>query len=338
MAADYDNLDLVDRMILHALYVDGRAPFSRVAEVIGTSEQTVARRYRRLRDAGVARVVAQLAGDWLERSDWLLRLRVLSDGARVAAALAARPDTAWVELASLGTEVFCVIRAQSDPDAAHLALDQLPTREEIVGVETYRALHLFIDGSKPPTSLGDALSPEQVHQLHPNRPQGSNGRSPIELRDGDWPLVQALVEDGRATYRELAERTNWHESTVRGRIEELVRDGILYFDLDLDIDTLGLTTRAVLWLSVEPAKLAAVGEALAQHPEVPIVVATTGATNLLASVVCENDRALYQYLTGSVAKLRGVSNIETVPVIQSVKRHVTVQHSTTSRLPAIRSS
>jgi DNA-binding Lrp family transcriptional regulator len=41
-------LDDLDRALIHALHIDGRAPFSRIAAVLGVSAQTVARRYRRV--------------------------------------------------------------------------------------------------------------------------------------------------------------------------------------------------------------------------------------------------------------------------------------------------
>ena len=50
-------LDALDRQITHALQCDPRVPFRRVAEVIGVSEQTVARRYRGLVRSGAVRVV-----------------------------------------------------------------------------------------------------------------------------------------------------------------------------------------------------------------------------------------------------------------------------------------
>jgi DNA-binding Lrp family transcriptional regulator len=46
-----------EHQLLHALLLDGRAPFSLLADAIGTSEQTVARRYRRLHEAGAVRVL-----------------------------------------------------------------------------------------------------------------------------------------------------------------------------------------------------------------------------------------------------------------------------------------
>lgn len=50
-------MDRLDRQILQALQLEGRAPFSRLAAVLGVSEQTIARRYRRLHTQGVVRVL-----------------------------------------------------------------------------------------------------------------------------------------------------------------------------------------------------------------------------------------------------------------------------------------
>lgn len=69
-----------------------------------------------------------------------------------------------------------------------------------------------------------------------------------------------------------------------------------------------------------PASVAEAGAALAGHPEIAFAAATTGPTNLYASVVCANQRELYQYLTTRVAALSAVSHIETAPVIKTVKR------------------
>ena len=60
--------------------VDGRVPFSHVVKVIRIPGQTVVCGCRYLREAGIAPVVGQLASDRLDRSDWLLRLRVRSGG------------------------------------------------------------------------------------------------------------------------------------------------------------------------------------------------------------------------------------------------------------------
>ena len=101
------NLDVLDRRIIHALYLDPRAPFSRLAEVLGSSEPTVSRRYRRLFDDRILRVVGQLDSQRFGQYDWAVRIRCAPGSApTVATKLAQRPETSWVQLTSGGTEIF----------------------------------------------------------------------------------------------------------------------------------------------------------------------------------------------------------------------------------------
>ncbi|MFI6296579.1 AsnC family protein [Nonomuraea sp. NPDC050790] len=90
--------DELDRRLIHALQLDARAPFSRIAEVLGASDQTVARRYRRLRSADLLRVVAVPPANLYGHGRWMLRLRCVPGAANaIASAPARRPDTAWVQ-------------------------------------------------------------------------------------------------------------------------------------------------------------------------------------------------------------------------------------------------
>lgn len=326
-------LDALDHRIIHALYLDGRVPFSRMAEVLGTSEQTIARRYRRMRDHHGIRVVGQLDSQRLGRSDWAVRIRCTPDAAiPVATALAKRPDTAWVQLTSGGTEIFCMVNAHDEEQRTALLLEQLPSSSRIVGLDAYCLLHVFTSEiSGPPGAEG--LQSEEVDRLvSPSRIRvPAVDRSDGGLSEDDWPLVRALEEDGRATHRELAARTHRHESTVRRRLDELILSGMLYFDLDVDSGLLGLRSRAILWLSVAPSALMAVGAALTDHREVPFAAATTGPTNLVAILACSDDVALFAFLTREIAGLDGVTHLETSPVIRSIKMHATRNQSAPSR-------
>jgi hypothetical protein len=103
-----DQLDEIDRGLVHALQVDGRAPFGVIAAALGVSDQTIARRYRRLRSQGVLRVVGLPDSLRLGRTDWFLRLRCVPDSALpIGRALARRDDISWVMLTSAGAEITC---------------------------------------------------------------------------------------------------------------------------------------------------------------------------------------------------------------------------------------
>jgi DNA-binding Lrp family transcriptional regulator len=323
------SLDPLDRQIIHALFIDGRAPFSRIATVVGVSEQTVARRYRRMHGDGILRVVGMTDSQRLGQSDWVVRLQCVPDAAAaVADALARRPDTSWVNLMSGGTEISCVVKPAGGGRRRDLLLRQLPASRRIVAVSAHSLLHMFRGGPSHWPGATEALTPGQAAALAPPVPPGS---SPASLSQGgtalgtaDETLMSELARDGRASYAELADVTHWHESTVRRRVEELRAAGVLYLDVDVDETAFGISTQASLWMSVTPARLAAVGAALAQHPETPFVAATTGSSNLTATVLCRDDQALYRYLTERIASLDGVTALEVVPTIRNVKRAATM--------------
>src|SRR5690242_6645963 len=110
-------LEDLDRQLIHALHIDGRAPFSRIGEVLGISPQTVARRYRRLRAEASLRVVGLADPVRIGLVQWMVRLTTTPRTALdLAHALARRADTSWVKLTSGGTEIFAIVHAPAGDD------------------------------------------------------------------------------------------------------------------------------------------------------------------------------------------------------------------------------
>lgn len=106
---------------------------------------------------------------------------------------------------------------------------------------------------------------------------------------------------------------------MRRRLHDLRAGGLLYLDVDVSPDAHDLPMRTMLYLTVLPADLEAAGQALAGHPEVPFAAATTGRTNVYATVASPDAAAFYRYLTTRIAALPGVAGVETAPVIRTVK-------------------
>ncbi|MFI9269564.1 Lrp/AsnC family transcriptional regulator [Kitasatospora sp. NPDC052896] len=309
-------LDLLDQRLVQALEVDGRAPFARLASVLGVSDQTVIRRYRRLRGDGLLRVVGLPVGPRVGLLESWLRVQCTPDAAvAVADALARRPDIAWVTLNSGGTEVNCVTRARSREDRDTLLLQKLPRTQRVTAVSAHSVLRVFSGG--PDHRGTHLLTAEQIAALAPVV-HPTTDRVPLDA--ADRALFAALTQDGRASYAELARATGLSESTVRRRAEQLRDCGALYYDVEIDNTLLGYQSAAVLWATVAPADLAAVGAALAEHPEVAYAAAVTGPASLVAVLVCSDNEALYEYLTGRLGALPAIQRVELTQVIRQVKR------------------
>jgi DNA-binding Lrp family transcriptional regulator len=309
--------DLLDTQLLHALQLDGRAPFSLIADVLGVSDQTIARRYNRLHEAGLLRVRGLSDPGHLRQTRWIVRVQCTPSAAGAAAdALARRADTSWISLTSGGTEIACSVRSGGREDN-RLLLQTLPRSRHVVAMSAHCVLHEFFGGASGLVNKSGTLSAQQIERLRAPAP------APVaesELQESDRALLAALSQDGRATFGELASATGLSQTTVRRRMAELRANGTLYFDVDFQQALLDLHVRAMLWLSVAPQRLAASGRALAEHPETAFVAATTGAANLYASVLCPDTDALYEYLTTRIASLPAVERVETVPILRTVKR------------------
>ncbi|SPL94666.1 Putative transcriptional regulatory protein [[Actinomadura] parvosata subsp. kistnae] len=311
--------DKLDRRLIHALQLDARAPFSRIAEVLGVSDQTVARRYRRLRTADLLRVVAVPPANFHGHGRWMLRLRCVPGAAdAIASALARRPDTAWVQLVSGGTEVQCVIRARAPGESEQLLLERLPRNGRVVDVTACSLLHTFY-GSPGRVRLLNALTPEEAGRLGPE-PDAVTGAGLSHCDADDLRLLSVLARDARTGLADLAAATGWSQSTVRRRMADLRADGALHFYAEFDPAYLGYRASTWLWASAPPAELAAAAEALASHPEIVFAAATTGPTNLVATAICTDAHDVYRYLTERVAALPSITHVETAPIMQTRKR------------------
>lgn len=311
-----DAYDDMDRKIIHALQLDGRAPFNRIADALGVSGQTVNRRYTRLRTTGALRIVGLAHPTAVGEEEWFLRIRCTPDTAdTLARALNRHHETTWVHLTSGGTEIVCVTR--TTPDTEPLLLRKLPQTRHVTAISAHCLLHTFYGEEHDAVDKIGPLSREQTQRLRPPPPEPCE---PPVLTVADRRLLASLGEDGRATYRDLAQATGWSQSTIQRRLTELRHTGLLYFDVAYDPHIFGHRTQAMLWLSATPAALLTVGEALAEHAEISFAASTTGPTNLYGGITCADTRALHQYLTGPVATLPGVTSIETAPINRTLKR------------------
>ena len=128
-----------------------------------------------------------------------------------------------------------------------------------------------------------------------------------------------MGRDGRASLAELAKATGWSPATVARRLNDLQTSAAIYFDVDLDPAQLGVTTGALLWMSVAPAHLDKVATALAEHDELAFIAATTGRTNLTAHALSPDPDSLHHYLTHRLAAFPEITSLETAPVLRTVK-------------------
>jgi DNA-binding Lrp family transcriptional regulator len=302
-------IDELDRAILHALQHAPRVPFRRIAAVVDVSEQTVARRYQALRRAGVVRVAGLVNPAVHGQMKWVVRIRCRPDRVEpFADALVRRPEIAYANLASAGSEIICIIRSQVDSPGDDILFRRLPQSAAVLELGIDLLIHAFTSPDDPDwTGYGAPLTREQIAQLTEGRTSAPSGPL-ISPTEEDAPLLAALAEDGRATHTRLAQLTGWSKARVARRLEALESSGTVLYDVDLLPERLGYQLNATLWLRVAPARLHEIGTALAGHDEVAFTGAISGEHNLMAIVACRDADDFYRYLSTRLADLPGIDS------------------------------
>ncbi|AGL19471.1 AsnC family transcriptional regulator [Actinoplanes sp. N902-109] len=327
-------IDRLDRLILHGLTLAPRVPFARLAAVLAVSEQTVARRYQRMRTHGIARVfgIADYHG-MPGATSWAVRLTCRpGTAAATADALARRTDTSWVAIGAGGAELTCSVAVA---DGRPGLLDHLPRAANVLSLSAHQVLHRFVGRGETDWILaGDRLAADQRRELEADLPAPAPAE-PAELTGEDRPLLVTLAHDGRASFAQLATATGWTQRRVALRMAALTAAGLLRFDTDIAVMALGFRSVTTLWFTVAPHDLAAVGARLADHQQLAYAAAVTGSANLMANAVFADAGALYRYLTTEVAAIAEVQNCEAVPLLTRVKQAVTLVDGGVLRGPVV---
>ncbi|MFT3716869.1 MAG: AsnC family transcriptional regulator [Gordonia sp. (in: high G+C Gram-positive bacteria)] len=320
---DSNGFDQIDRRIAQALQVSPRASFSDIAAVLDVAEQTVARRYRRLRREGLLRVTMVYDPAALNSTSWQIRVHCWPDSATsIAEALGRRQDVSWVVIQNAGSEVSFGLRAIDEKHTQELLGRLLPKAAPMLEVKAYAVLHTFVGGPTGHYCKGwvDGLSAEQVAALEPDQPEPAPGVSTVPtLTAEDRVLVAELARDGRTPFASLARSTGMSVGKVTRRFDALVRSGVAYLDVDFAPALSGGGTATTFWMTVAPDRLDTVGRALAEHPGIPFAAAITGSSNLVTTLLTEDRHGVYEFVTGTLARLDGITGYELVPQWRRVK-------------------
>jgi DNA-binding Lrp family transcriptional regulator len=297
-----------------------------LAEVLGTSEQTVARRYRRMRRDGIVRVLGVRRPEGRGETAWVVRARCRPSGAPgLARALAQREDVSWVSIAAGAVEVVCSVRSPSARIREDLLVERLPRSSPVLGIEVAMVMQGYVPERSEPTWLRalDSAQRAALTKLSepPRDPPDDQDTSRLRGPDAqDRALLARLAEDGRATYAELAAASDMTAGAARRRLRALLAAGVVYIDVDVSPGVLGRSVAAHLWATVRPGDLDAAGRRVAELPGVDYAAAITGEHNLLVSVTARDHRELYRLVTEGVGPLPGIGSLEVSPWSTVVKR------------------
>ncbi|WP_166356254.1 Lrp/AsnC family transcriptional regulator [Phytoactinopolyspora limicola] len=314
-------LDPLDRQIVAAMQIHGRATWQQIARAVGTSDSTVARRAQRMFASGVVRVVAST--DPLRCGyGHPVMLQVKCQAGlvtQVAAELAKRPDVRFLSLVTGSFDVVLELIVPSQRQLAHILFNEV---EQVPGISStvtesviahYKVAHVWSHGTLDDDTTA-ALTHDRGEIVE---------HEPDSLDERDEALVALLAEDARLSFASIAGRLNISESMAKRRLNALVADGRVRFTTIVRPELLGYGVEVMCWLGMDLRHLDEAARILAARPEVRYVAATAGYSDLTCEVVLRDQPDLHRFITQVLANLPGLRRTEIGLELATIKRAYT---------------
>lgn len=130
----------------------------------------------------------------------------------------------------------------------------------------------------------------------------------------DHLILNALQEDGRMPFTQIAKKAGVAESTIRSRYASLVEKGIVQTIAVIDPFAVGYNAPALIGVQVEPGSIYAVAETLENLPEISYLVLTLGGYDLVLEVFCRDREHLTRFITNQIQEIPGVRSTETLVI------------------------
>ena len=135
----------------------------------------------------------------------------------------------------------------------------------------------------------------------------------------DTKILEALMADGRASFRQIAQRTSLTTPTVSARYARMMKAGLIKkFVPVLSADSVNRGVMALVTVKASSALSQKIADDLAELREVEAVYMTTGQ-GITLKVTLDSAQELQSFLARNVLKRRGVDVTSSQIITSTVK-------------------
>ena len=139
----------------------------------------------------------------------------------------------------------------------------------------------------------------------------------------DTQLIELLIKDANVSSTSLAKQLNVSSSTVRRRMNNLLKQEIIHIKAAPNLEKFGLPVVAFISIEVSHEKIKSVLKTLSEYPNAAWVGATSGLFNVRTVWWVSSTEELYNILESEIGKIDGIIRIETSICLQIEKREST---------------
>ncbi len=145
----------------------------------------------------------------------------------------------------------------------------------------------------------------------------SDSRGRIDQVDRE--IIRVLQRDGRTSNTEIGRALGLTETTIRKRIGRLVGEGLVNIVAVPTPDAVGMTTSAIIGVSVQLDSLHRVSDRLVACREVRYVGLSTGRYDVIVEAFFDDHEHLLEFISTTLGGMEGVTSVETSLILKVAK-------------------
>jgi Lrp/AsnC family transcriptional regulator for asnA, asnC and gidA len=135
----------------------------------------------------------------------------------------------------------------------------------------------------------------------------------------DHEIIKELQSDGRQSYTKLADIVGVTEGTIRKRVKELHKQGVINIKAVLNPNKIGYKMVCMMAIQVKMADLLNVAKMLAEKPNVYYLAFVTGRYDMLALVLARTPEELSNFITEHISGMPSILRTETFVNLEIIK-------------------
>lgn len=240
-------VDAIDQRLLNALQIEPRASWTTLAPVVGVDASTLARRWARLTEDGIAWVT----GHPTRGQAALIEIECeLPHVEAIAHELRHDPHLYVLDFSSGARDLLALMLSPDLPALSEYTVARLGRLQGVRRIRTHVADEMFIDGSSWRLRV---LSSDETRRIPPPAPPRARAarQVPDEVQQA---ILPAVWEDGRVSVAAIADRSGISPQRISDGIATMRQSGALRFRTDVARAALGWPVYA--WYFVEaPARV-----------------------------------------------------------------------------------
>ena len=139
------------------------------------------------------------------------------------------------------------------------------------------------------------------------------------LDETDQQILDALRQDGRIPFAQIADQLGVSPGMIRMRYNRLVEMGFLKVVAITNPLRMGYKAMAMIGIRTEGEKMLEVAEKVAEFDEVVYLIVTSGRFDILVEVFCVDHADLLRFITENLYSIDGVRETESFIQLKIVK-------------------